>query len=163
MAEQTDAGNRARDYFLECERRAKQPAIDPMAALNDPAAMRGLLLTYTEKVIALQATVSEQAPIVAAFDRIAKADGSICITDAAKVLQVQPKALFLWLQANHWIYRRAGGRGWIGYQDLILSGYLEHKVTVVTRGDGSRKTTEQVLVTPKGITKLSKKFVEEAA
>lgn len=28
------------------------PAIDPMAVLNDPAAMRGLLLTYTEKVIA---------------------------------------------------------------------------------------------------------------
>jgi hypothetical protein len=31
--------------------------MDPMEALNDPAAMRGLLLTYTEKVLALEDTV----------------------------------------------------------------------------------------------------------
>jgi len=40
-----DKGFEVRDYFIECERRAK----NPLAALNDPAAMRSLLLTYTEK------------------------------------------------------------------------------------------------------------------
>jgi len=40
-------------------------------------------------------------------------------------------------------------------RDKLQTGYLEHKVTVVTRTDGSEKTTEQVRVTPKGLAKLA--------
>ena len=40
-------------------------------------------------------------PDVEALERIAKADGSMCITDAAKHLQVQPKFLFKTLSENH--------------------------------------------------------------
>jgi phage antirepressor YoqD-like protein len=134
--------------------------IDPMVALNDPNMMRGLLLTYTEKVIVLQAENDSMKTDVAALDRIAKADGSTCVTDAAKALQMQPKSLFTWLSSHGWIYRRAGGKGWLGYQDKIQSGYVEHKVTEVTRGDGTSKITEQVLVTPKGLAKLAKRLAE---
>ncbi|MEL4885730.1 phage antirepressor KilAC domain-containing protein [Pectobacterium betavasculorum] len=130
---------------------------DPMVALNDPEFLRGALLTYSEKVITLTHQVDEMRPDVEAFDRIAtKADGSMCITDAAKHLQVQPKFLFKTLSENHWIYRRAGGKAWLGYQDKIQSGYLEHKVTTVSRSDGSEKIVEQALITAKGITKVSK-------
>ncbi len=38
---------------MEAELRAR-PVADPMVILNDPAAMRGLLLNYTEKVIAVE-------------------------------------------------------------------------------------------------------------
>ena len=133
-----------------------QPAFDPMAALNDAEFLRGTLLTYSEKVIALEHKVEEMKPDVEAFDRIAKADGSMCITNAAKHLQVQPKFLFKLMSENHWIYRRAGGKSWLAYQDRIQSGVLEHKVTTVERSDGSEKVVEQVLVTAKGLTKLSK-------
>lgn len=133
------------------------PAVDPMQVLNDPAAMRGLLLVYTEKVLDLEHKVDEMRPDVEAFDRIAtKAEGSMCITDAAKHLQVQPRFLFRLLSERHWIYRRTGGKAWLGYQDKIQSGYLEHKVTTVARSDGSEKIVEQVLVTAKGIAKISK-------
>lgn len=142
------------DRWQELEAQASKP-VDPMAILADPAAMRGLLLTYTEKVLALQATVEAQAPKVEGFDRIATAEGSICITNAAKDLQCQPKRLFSHLQAAHWIYRRAGGSGYLGYQDKIQTGYLEHKVTTIERSDGSVKMVEQVLVTPKGLAKLA--------
>ncbi|MDH7789152.1 phage anti-repressor protein [Ochrobactrum sp. AN78] len=37
MVERNEKGKQARQYFIECERRAK----DPLAALNAPAAMRG--------------------------------------------------------------------------------------------------------------------------
>lgn len=132
------------------------PAIDPMVALNDPEFLRGTLLTYTEKVIALEHKVEEMRPDVEAFERIAKADGSMCITDAAKHLQVQPRFLFLALSEKHWIYKRAGGKCWLAYQDKIQTGVLEHKVTTVSRSDGSEKVVEQVLVTAKGLTKISK-------
>lgn len=139
------------------------PSINPMQVLNDPAAMRGLLLNYTEKVLTLENQVQEMKPDVDALHRIAKSDGGTCITTAAKDLQTRPKDLFTYLSAKGWIYRRAGGKSWLAYQSKIQSGLLEHKVTVVTRGDGSEKTVEQVLVTPKGLAKLSQLLNQQAA
>lgn len=131
---------------------------DPMVMLNDPAAMRGILLSYTEKVLELQGEVEEMRPQVQALERISISDGSLCITDAAKTLQVQPKALFSFLDAHHWTYTRQGDNTRIAYQAKLQSGLLEHKTTVVTRSDGSEKTTTQVRVTPKGLTRLASEF-----
>lgn len=94
-------------------------------------------------------------PDVEAFERISKAEGCMCITDAAKHLKVQPRTMFKALSERRWIYRRTGGKSWVGYQDKIQQGCLEHKVTTVSRGDGSETVVEQVLVTAKGLTKLS--------
>ncbi|WP_422085434.1 phage antirepressor KilAC domain-containing protein [Variovorax sp.] len=123
--------------------------------LADPAQLRQVLLGYTEKVIALQSQVSVMEPKIEALHRLAMSEGSMCVTDAAKHLQVQPKWLFRWLQEQQWIYRRAGGSGFIGYQSRIQVGYLEHKVSTVERSDGSTKAAEQVRVTAKGLTKLA--------
>ncbi|OWF76981.1 DNA-binding protein [Yersinia rohdei] len=144
------------DRWQELEHQITKPTFDPMAALNDPEFLRGTLLTYSEKVISLEHKVEEMTPDVEALERIAKSDGALCITDAAKNLQVQPKFLFRLLSENRWIYKRLGSKTWIGYQDKIQSGYLEHKVHTVVRNDGSEKVTEQALVTAKGLTKLSK-------
>ena len=135
---------------------------DPMEALNDPSAMRGLLLTYTEKVIALEAKVAEDAPKVEALERISEADGSLCVTDAAKALQMRPKDLFQYLQSHGWIYKRTGNAHYLGYSSKVTSGLLEHKVTTVLRPDGSERITEQVRVTPKGLSKLAQ-LVKPAA
>ncbi|SCM71530.1 Uncharacterized phage-encoded protein-like [uncultured Pleomorphomonas sp.] len=142
---------------MEAELRSR-PAVDPMQVLNDPAAMRGLLLTYTEKVLALEEKVGEMKADVDALDRIAKSDGSLCITDAAKTLQVQPKALFRFLQSFNWIYTRAGTNTYIAYQSKLAAGLLEHKTTTVERSDGSEKTVTQVRVTPKGLARLAREF-----
>lgn len=142
--------------FLDFKTGKLQSTFDPMAALNDAEFLRGTLLNYSEKVIALEHKVEEMQPDVEALERIAKADGSMCITNAAKHLQVQPKFLFKMMSESHWIYRRAGGKAWLAYQDRIQSGVLEHKVTTVERSDGSEKVVEQVLVTAKGLAKLSK-------
>ena len=150
------------DRWQQLEEQARQ-AFDPAAILNSPAAMRGLLLTYTEKVIELEGRVEEMRPQVQALERIAISEGSLCITDAAKNLQVRPKALFDYLRAHHWIYSRPGTAGDIAYQDKLQSGVLEHKVTVVTRADGSEKTTTQVRVTPKGLARLAKLFPPAAS
>lgn len=72
------------------------PPPQPVVNLADPAALRGLLLSYTEKVMELEQTVQEQAPKVLAFTRIAEGNASLCITDAAKTLQCGPRDLSTW-------------------------------------------------------------------
>lgn len=111
----------------------------------------------------LQATVERQKaqlaevlPKALALDRIATASvGSLCLTEAAKGLQVRPKDLISYLSQHGWIYKRAGGKAWLGYQAQTSAGLLEHKVTTVLRADGSEKVVEQVLITAKGLSKLA--------
>ena len=105
------------------------------------------------------------APKAEALDRLATADGSLCITDAAKTLQVRPKELFAFLRSHGWIYRRAGSDHDVAYQPKLASGLLEHKTTTVYRSDGTEKVTTQVRVTPRGLARLAREFppIVEAA
>ncbi len=146
-----------KEFWAMAEQLRGQSSADPMTVLSDPAAMRGLLLTYTEKVIALEEKVAEQAPKVEALDRIATADGSLCFTDAAKTLQIRLKDLIAWLSSHKWIYQRPG-TSWIAYQDKIQSGYIEHKTNTVERSDGTEKVVTQARITPKGLAKLAEYF-----
>lgn len=151
MVERTERGKKARQYFIACEKKLKSHS--PMDILRDPAAMRGLLLDYSEQVIALQTTVSELKPQAEGLARISNADGDMCISTAAKVLQMRPKDLFHWLHSNQWIFRR--GSEWLPYGARESQGVLEAKVTVVYRGDGSERTCTQTRVTSKGLAKLA--------
>ncbi|EUD08859.1 phage antirepressor KilAC domain-containing protein [Providencia alcalifaciens] len=103
----------------------------------------------------LEHQVEEMKPDVDALTRIAKAEGSLCVTDAAKQLQVKPKSLFDLMSHSKWIYRRLG-TAWIAYQDKIQQGLLEHKVSVVKSSTGEDKQVSQVRVTAKGLSKLAK-------
>lgn len=119
-----------------------------------PEALR-LAAEQQEHIEKQDKRISDMSPKVEGFDRIAHADGSLCITDAAKTLQMRPKDLFTWLRCNGWIYKRAGNSHDVAYQDKLKSGVLEHKTKTVYRDDGTDKITEQVRVTPKGLTKLA--------
>lgn len=99
--------------------------------------------------------LAKAQPKAEALDRIATADGSLCLTDAAKTLQVQPRKFMQLLQEKGWVYRRPMGTGWLAYQDRIQAGQLEHKVTKGEKSDGSEWASTQVRVTPKGLTKLA--------
>jgi len=147
MVERNEKGKQARQYFIEMEKVAK--STDPMMLLNAPVYLRGALATYSERVI-------ELTPKAEAFDRLAtKSEGAMNLTNAAKHLQMQPRAFNQFLFANGWIYKRTIGSAWIAYQDKLQRGYLEHKAHPVTQSDGTEKIYPQVLVTAKGLAKLS--------
>lgn len=142
---------------MESELR-NRPIFDPSKILSDPAALRGLLVSYTEKVLELEEKVADLGVSADALERIAGADGSLCITDAAKALQIQRKTLFTYLRAHGWIYRRLGAPHDLGYQSKVAAGLLEHKVTTRQQPDGTEKLSEQVRVTAKGLAALAKLF-----
>ncbi|CAN7309897.1 phage antirepressor KilAC domain-containing protein [Cupriavidus necator] len=154
MVERNEKGKQARQYFIACERRAKLLASTLKIPQSLPEALR-LAADEAERRAAAEAKLAIAAPKAEALDRIATAEGSLCVTDAAKALQMKPRELFNWLSGNQWIYRRTGSPNWIGYQNKLQSGLLEHKVTTVERNDGSEKVTEQVRVTPKGLAKIA--------
>ncbi len=122
-----------------------------------------MALESEQKLLAANERIEALEPKAKALQRIATADGSLCIRDAAKTLQTRPKDLTQWLSEKQWIYKRPGVAYWIGYQHRIQQGLLEHKSTTVHRDDGTEKVVTQVRVTPKGLTKLSETFNKEAA
>lgn len=126
------------------------------AMLTGPQLMAAALIEANATMQAQAQQIEAMQEDVDALDRLSKADGSLCVTDAAKALQMRPKDLFGWLRENGWIYKRPGAAHDLGYQSKTASGLLEHKVTTVLRADGSEKVTEQVRVTPKGLEKLAK-------
>lgn len=126
------------------------------AMLSGPQLMAAALIEADATMKAQAQQIEDMREDVEAHERLTKADGSLNITDAAKNLSMRPKDLFQWLSQNGWIYKRPNGGTWLGYQAKCNQGLMEHKTTTVLRADGSEKITEQVRVTPKGLSKLAR-------
>lgn len=150
------------DRWQELEARVSAPALpDPMQAVNDPKWLRAALLGYSEKVMALEATVEAQAPKVAALERLAASEGSMCLRDAAAHLDVRERVFTLTLNAHGWIYLRPGKRGWLAHAESLRRGVLEYKCHTYTDSkDGQEKVNEQVMVTTYGLTRLAELLVK---
>lgn len=141
------------DRWQELEQQAANATLVP--ANLSRLQLIELAMQAEQERLALESKVVALAPKAEALDRIADAEGAMNLTLAAKNLQIQPRRLTAWLRENQWIYRRPGGAGNVAYQTRIQSGYLTHKVSTIERSDGSEKVVEQVLVTGKGLAKLS--------
>ncbi|AYF00466.1 phage antirepressor protein [Paracoccus yeei] len=126
------------------------------AMLTGPQLMAAALIEANATMQAQAQQIEAMSEDVAAHERLTKADGSLNVTEAAKNLGIRPKDLFDWLSHNGWIYKRPGSSSWLGYQPKCNQGLMEHKSTTITRADGSEKITEQVRITPKGLSVLAK-------
>ena len=120
------------------------------------AALR-LAADEMEKREIAEAALALAVPKVAVHDRIADAEGSISIREAANTLRVPERKFVLWLQQHDWCYRRAGHKSLLGYAEKIKAGYLYLKQTPVTDDNtGQERLREQVRITPQGLTVLAR-------
>ncbi|GAJ29572.1 phage antirepressor KilAC domain-containing protein [Acidomonas methanolica] len=142
------------------------PALPPMLAQQALAVIGGLQTLLAEQQALAQehretihhqsAMLNASMPKASVYDRIASADGSMCISDAAKILGVGPRTLFKWMDAHNWIFKR--GREWLGREEKSENGagYLTHIVTTILHPDGREITRKQARVTAKGLTRLGR-------
>jgi len=162
MVERNERGKQARAYFIDCERRLK--TISPRIDFSDPAIMLGafehLYLENKRKDIIIEEQ-GEQIKIQdAVLDNIARVKGSILPTAAAKTISIKPRRFFQFCSGSKWFYKHKSSNNWLGFQDKIDAGYLEHKITDYRDRYGNKKAVSQVRVTPKGLLKLAELFAQ---
>ena len=125
---------------------------DVDAVFSDPSRLRGLLLAYTEKVLALEETVREQAPKVAFHDAVTDAENCQTVRDVAKVLGTGQNRLFAFLRSQGILMRNN-----MPYQRYVDAGYFR-VVERVHEGRGMPMTYTKTLVTGKGLAYLQKQM-----
>ena len=152
MVERNEKGKQARQYFIECERRAKN-AVDPVAMLNNPSAMRGLLLTYSEKVIELEGRIEADKPKTQFFDQFMNADGLYGLQNAARALNCRPNLFIRWLKEHYLFYQ---GGNLVARVQFIQMGIFEVKTTLV-----DDKVRPQAFITPKGLKYLNERAPDD--
>ena len=166
MVERNAKGKQARQYFIECERRAKDPGwrrtqeeVIAASGYYIPKNYKDALLFSADLMGQLddaKEKIKEQQKDVETLERIAASEGSFCITDTAKKLKVQPNVLFNFLRTNKWTYSRPGSKTLIAYEDKRRQGLLIHKIHTVKDDYGIDRAYSQVRVTPKGLAVLSR-------
>lgn len=141
------------DRWQELEEHAAKPTT--LVPQSLPEALR-LAADIAEQKAKAEAQLALVAPKAQALDRLATASqGSFCIRDAAKNLQVQEKWLRSFLIQQRWIYRRPMGSELLAYSDKIQAGLMEHKITTGEKSDGTEWTNTQARITAKGMAKIA--------
>ncbi|BAF86866.1 putative antirepressor protein [Azorhizobium caulinodans ORS 571] len=141
------------DRWMELEMGTAQPrmVVDP----SDPKVMLAVFDHLQKQVAEKDAVIAAQGQKVKQLDRLGAADGSMCLTDAAKTLKKRPKDLITFLSTRHWIYKRVGNSSWLAYQDKIQAGYMEHIDHPFFDDQGRERIATRAHVTAKGLVKLA--------
>lgn len=137
---------------MEAElRRRTNVAID----YSDPAILMGVMNHLQLENKKKDQIIAEQGHQLKKLDRLEGAHGSMCITDAAKTLDMKRDDLFRFMEARRWIFKRVGNKNWLAYDEKRKAGYMEHDDHLYMDKEGRERVATRALVTAKGLVKLA--------
>lgn len=157
MIQRSEKGKQARQYFIECEKRANKPLtrkeVLTMALEAEERAER-----ERERAKALEAPARS-------WTTLAGAGGDFSVTEAAKTLSrdenisIGRDRLFQFMKSIGWIFRTKGHRAhWEAYQaKAVDTGRLVHKLSrpfLNERTGMFEQPSPTIRITPKGLHEL---------
>lgn len=162
MIQRTERGKQARQYFIECERQAKQMA--PALPQDYASALRELAASVEEKEKA-QAELEAARPKVVFADAVATSKSEILIGELAKILrgngiQIGQTRLFTWMRENGFLIRRKGTDWNMPTQRAMELGLFRIKETAVTHSDGHTTVNKTPKVTGTGQQYFVERFLD---
>jgi len=155
MVEGNDKGKQARQYFIECEKKLQNKAID----FSNPDTVLQLAQNWAEsekKRLEAEKTIKVLQPKADLMDKVMDTDDKIDIGQAAKILKLPfgRNIMFSKLRENGIFFKNKNEPK----QEYIAREYFELKEKFIERNDHPGFVVIKVLVTQKGLDFLSKSF-----
>lgn len=135
MVQRTDKGRQARQYFLDCEKRANSKK----SIVRHEPTKKEFAQWYLESENAREEAEKQlalQAPMVNYYKDALNSDGLIPTTIVAKDLQITAQALHLKLKDRKVLYRTRSGT-WVPTAKYQDKGYFQTKTYPIKRKDGT--------------------------
>ncbi|WP_248099534.1 phage antirepressor KilAC domain-containing protein [Corynebacterium kefirresidentii] len=153
MIQRTDKGKQARQYFIECERRAKQPTING-AELTRMELIQIAMNAETER-LQLEAKNKELEPKADAYDEFIDATGKYNIGTVAKMFG----------KGQNWLFRELRNAGVLiskgAMRNTPYQQYMHHfevKAHSFERSNGTQGVSYTTYVQPSGIQFIQRKL-----
>ena len=157
MLQKTEKGKRARQYFIELEKRWNSPEV---------LMARALKMADT-KILTLESKIKELTPAAEFGNAVSNNQGGILVRDYVKVLEndgirIGQDKLFSWLHFNGYIYRIKGYKPqWMAYKQYVEQGLFRVKETPVSGPQHGDWISYTIRITGKGQRFFYEKLKEE--
>ncbi|ATP12446.1 MULTISPECIES: Rha family transcriptional regulator [Bartonella] len=146
------------DRWQELEKQAITPQID----YSSPKAMIGFLNYLQGQIDQKDTIIEDLTPKAMALESLQRHDGLFGLTEAAKILEMQPKQFIQFLQQKGWVYRRAAGGNLLPYQDKIQKQLMDCPTITLQTASGIEKVIPCAKITTKGIGVLSEEIKKQS-
>ncbi|SSZ40204.1 Uncharacterized phage-encoded protein [Bartonella grahamii] len=146
------------DRWQELEKQAAIPQID----YSSPQVMLGVLTYLKNENKQKDNIIANLKPKAMALESLQRHNGLFGLTEAAKILEMQPKQFILFLQKKGWVYRRAAGGNLLPYQDKIQKKLMDCPTITLQTASGIEKVIPCAKITAKGIGVLSQELKRQS-
>lgn len=153
MIQRTDKGKQAREYFIECEKLARQPRVDVSQITR--LEMAQMLVNAEEERLALEAEKKVLEPKAEAYDSFMDAEGMYSVGTVGKMLGIGRTTLFRKLR-NEGVFISKGDMRNTPYQRYMQ--HFEVKSSTVVRSDGTESVRYTTHVQPSGVDFIRRKL-----